>query len=358
MTMTIDRQPQAANGNGGEIQARDPARAVRKSALASMAERFSIDPSRLMEVMKATVIKGTANHRPSDEEVAVFIVVANQYGLNPFTREIHAFCDGQRGVVPIVGIDGWSHIVNAEPRFDGCDFQEVKGEDGDLGMTCTMHVKGRSHPIPVTEWLSECKRNTPPWNGMKRRMLRHKAFMQCARLAFSISGIYDEDEARDIINGEVVPNPQPNGGVKKLLSKITNKEVSEGQTFEASPEALESARLAEEEALRVIAEKSPSAQQQSSQQPPADLPSENQSIEDGTEGQQAPAPATAEEVDTPELFMDAINAAGIDHFDKPEKLQKWLDGRLMRIQKKGKLPQTTVQWRLDTLNLLRSGKLD
>jgi hypothetical protein len=33
---------------------------------------------------------------------------------------------------------------------------------------------------------------------MPKRMLRHKAFKECARLAFGFAGVYDEDEARDI----------------------------------------------------------------------------------------------------------------------------------------------------------------
>ena len=33
-------------------------------------------------------------------------------------------------------------------------------------------------------------------------MLRHKAMIQCARLAFGFVGIYDEDEAQRIVNPE------------------------------------------------------------------------------------------------------------------------------------------------------------
>ena len=231
----------AKNGNGiGNV----PTRPQRQSALAAMASRFAIDPARLMDVLKATVIKGTNGRHVSDEEVAAFIVVANQYGLNPFTREIHAFADSQKGIVPIVGIDGWAHLVNDEKRFDGCDFEDVKSDDQkDWGITCTMYVNDRSHPIRITEWHSECKRNTPPWNNMKRRMLRHKAFMQAARLAFSISGIYDEDEAKDILQGEIVgtPTDPTQTRSKQLTERITKRPVSENQILEPTPEEIERA---------------------------------------------------------------------------------------------------------------------
>jgi hypothetical protein len=47
--------------------------------------------------------------------------------------------------------------------------------------------------------MAECLRNTEPWQSHPQRMLRHKAFIQGARMAFGFSGIYDEDEARQII---------------------------------------------------------------------------------------------------------------------------------------------------------------
>ena len=56
--------------------------------------------------------------------------------------------------------------------------------------------------MKVTEYFDECKRNTDPWNQMPRRMIRNKAIIQAIRLAFGVSGIHDEDEARDI-SGQV-----------------------------------------------------------------------------------------------------------------------------------------------------------
>ena len=35
---------------------------------------------------------------------------------------------------------------------------------------------------------------TEPWKRWPRRMLRHKALIQAARIAFGFAGIYDEDE--------------------------------------------------------------------------------------------------------------------------------------------------------------------
>lgn len=218
MTTTTELSSLPVRQNGG---ATSPAR--KQSALAAMASRMAIEPARLMEVLKNTVIRPTDKYTPSDEEVAAFIVVANQYDLNPFVKEIYAFADPRKGIVPIVGIDGWAKLINREPRFDGCDFDTVN-LDGDIGMTCTMHVKDRAHPIKVTEWLKECQRPTDPWRGMPKRMLRHKAYMQAARIAFSISGIYDEDEARDII--ATPPNQQPEEPGVSRTQSVLNKAQS------------------------------------------------------------------------------------------------------------------------------------
>ena len=47
----------------------------------------------------------------SDEQMIALLIVADQYGLNPFTKEIYAFPDKHKGIVPVVGVDGWSRIM-------------------------------------------------------------------------------------------------------------------------------------------------------------------------------------------------------------------------------------------------------
>jgi hypothetical protein len=66
--------------------------------------------------------------------------------------------------------------------------------------TCIIYRKDRSHPISVTEYMSECKRGAGPWLSHPKRLLRHKAMIQCSRLAFGYTGIFDQDEAERIID--------------------------------------------------------------------------------------------------------------------------------------------------------------
>lgn len=155
------------------------------------------DGTGLMETLKATAFKGQV----SDAQMTALMVVANQYGLNPWTKEIYAFPDKNNGIVPVVGVDGWARIINQHDQFDGIDFEH----DAE-SCTCIIHRKDRKHPVRVTEYMAECKRGTGPWQSHPRRMLRHKAMIQCARLAFGYVGIYDKDEAERIIeSGEAEP---------------------------------------------------------------------------------------------------------------------------------------------------------
>lgn len=173
--------------------------------VSQLAAAFSIpDSGDLTAVLKATAFKGQV----SDAQMSALLIVASQYKLNPWTKEIYAFPDQNNGIVPVVGVDGWSRIINSHPQFDGMDF-----EQDEESCTCIIHRKDRSHPVRVTEYLSECKRNVKPWQSHPKRMLRHKAMIQCARLAFGYVGIHDQDEAERIIEKDITPGRQSGADV-------------------------------------------------------------------------------------------------------------------------------------------------
>lgn len=164
----------------------------------TLAKRFELgDGSGLMDTLKATAFKGQV----SDAQMTALLIVANQYGLNPWTKEIYAFPDKNNGIVPVVGVDGWARIINGNAQFDGMEF-----EQDDDKCTCKIYRKDRSRPTAVTEFMKECRRpGVGPWGSHPMRMLRHKAMIQCARLAFGFGGIYDQDEAERIAEIEINP---------------------------------------------------------------------------------------------------------------------------------------------------------
>ena len=168
------------------------------SPLTRLAKTHGVDP----KTMEAMLFDTVFPEGMSRVDAAAFMAVADRYGLDPIRRQIYAF-KGQGGrIVPIVGLDGWADLVARDGNCDGYTFREQNDDAGNVvAITCRMHVKGRSCPTEVTEYLSECTRGTPLRRTMPRRMLRHRAFIQCARIVFGFSGIYDEDEGRDIANG-------------------------------------------------------------------------------------------------------------------------------------------------------------
>lgn len=208
------------------------------SVIVRMAKRFGVDADKMLSTLKATAFRGDV----SVEQMMALAVVADQYGLNPWTKEIYAYPDKHNGIVPVVGVDGWSRIINTNPQFDGMDF--VEGELNEKSIPawieCRMHRKDRSHPICVKEYLVEVYREPfktregkiidTPWQSHPRRMLRHKAMIQCARLAFGFVGVYDEDEAeriRDAIDVTPVMTGDPRGDVTSIDWSLRDKHVEE-----------------------------------------------------------------------------------------------------------------------------------
>lgn len=217
-----------------------------QSLLVKMAERYSVEPQKMLATLKATAFRGDV----TNEQMMALLIVADQYNLNPWLKQIYAFPD-RNGIVPVVGVDGWARIINEHPQFDGMDFEQ----DAER-CTCRIYRKDRSHPTEVTEYMSECHRDTKPWESHPNRMLRHKAMIQCARLAFAFTGIFDEDEAERVVNAEpniihgkpVVTMPRakseailqtPPADVPQPVAGVTH---TEAQEFIAEMDATEIAR--------------------------------------------------------------------------------------------------------------------
>lgn len=189
------------------------------SLVAKIASRYSVDPDKLMTTLKATCFKLSVDKssgeikQVTNEQMMALLIVADQYGLNPFTKEIFAFEDKNKGVVPVVSVDGWSRIINGHKEIDGIEFHfadEMATPNG--GKPCpvwcevSIYHKGRSRPTVVREYLDEvyvAPRNgyAGPWQTHTKRFLRHKTFIQGGRVAFGFGGIYDEDEAYRVIDG-------------------------------------------------------------------------------------------------------------------------------------------------------------
>ena len=112
-----------------------------------------------------------------------------EYRLNPRADELDLvqFEEGHWQV--FITVNGWAKLINAHPAFCGIEFSEASElEEGvPLWMGCAIYRTDRIKPIEVKEYFTEMKTEHIAWQQMPRRMLRHRAMQQCARLAFGIT---------------------------------------------------------------------------------------------------------------------------------------------------------------------------
>lgn len=265
----MSTQPQQEQALAKPVQQTSP-------LVTELAARWKLTAKTMIDTLKATVFpQKDRDGKPvivTDGQLVAFLQVCHEYDLNPQIREIYAFPTKGGGIVPMVPVDGWSKIINRNPQMNGVQFRDewevVNGKKVLISTTCIIHRKDRQYPTEVTEYLHECMQaNKDPWIRWPARMLRHKAFIQCARIAFSLAGIYDPDEAERIaesgnhavaevtrpqrvVEGTVVTEAKPastsdapqNGGASTVVEteKVTveeNRSTDAPASSEVSPTA-------------------------------------------------------------------------------------------------------------------------
>ena len=215
------------------------------SLLEQMAGRFGMSADVLFNTLKGTIMKPDKDGRAATtEEMAAFMIVANKYELNPFTKEIYAFVDKRAGVVPIISTDGWTKLMTSHQAYKNHSFKYSETSvtlDGAKPCPewCEIDVekKDGSHVV-IREYLDEVYRPAfkaqggykveGPWQTHTKRMLRHKTKMQGGREAFGFTGIYDEDEAERIIDVVAIDPNAP-----KPIVSIKGKELPAPATEQA-----------------------------------------------------------------------------------------------------------------------------
>ena len=207
---------------GPEALSDPPLPAGHKSILVDVAASYGMEAKPFEATLRATVMPSNT----SREQFAAFLIVCKRYGLNPILKEIYAFPGRDGGIVPIVSIDGWLNLINSHPQFDGMEFDDHLDADGNLtAITCRIRRKDRQGAISVTEYLAECQRGTDPWRQWPRRMLRHKATIQCARYAFSFAGVSELDEVERAFDKPATPPatpPKPRATIEEFAAATGN----------------------------------------------------------------------------------------------------------------------------------------
>lgn len=232
------QQPQHTSQSTGENE---------KPLLVRMAERLgNVEPEKLWNVLKNDCFKVPFGQQPTNEQLMMLCIVAEQYGLNPLTKEIYAFPD-KGGIIPVIGVDGWVSILRRQPDYQGYEFRysdnmlRMPGAevDGIEWIECTMHIKGMTS-ITVREHLDEVykpprKGRSGPWQTHTKRMHRHKVLIQAIRMAFGFSGVYDADEAENIRNNRAKEGSEvditPSSPSSSLLPPADDSDLSESEHY-------------------------------------------------------------------------------------------------------------------------------
>lgn len=241
------------------------------SLIVKFASKYGVDADKLMSTLKATAFK-TKKGDPevSNEQMMALLIVADQYHLNPFTKELFAFPDKKAGIIPVVSVDGWSRIINEHPAFDGLEFvmstdilNHAEHKDCPAWIETVIYRKDRSHPIRVKEYLDEVYREPyksadgyvvpGPWQTHTKRFLRHKSLIQCSRIAFGFAGIYDQDEAERILETDtrIVATQPLQGATRGEQAKDALKRTATPtQTAKPATTAVQPEKTAEGQAAK------------------------------------------------------------------------------------------------------------
>ena len=213
----------AADIKTGEIVPLAPPAPSRPGLLARMAERYGLDP----QVFERTVFATCMPANASREEFIACMMIAHEHGLNPLVKEIY-FMRTKSGVIqPIVGVDGWVSKAHKHPHFKGFTFNDLHDAQGGLkAIECTLHRSDLDVPVKVTEYMAECRGDSPAWKKTPARMLRHRALTQAVRYGVGFAGVMDRDEFDQWQGGgDLNPAPRP-------LSPLADERVIE---HEAEP---------------------------------------------------------------------------------------------------------------------------
>lgn len=198
--------------------------AKRPSLQVAFAESYGIQPDKVFALLRDTALK--SKDPVTDAEVAAFMIVCNEYKLNPFIKEIYGFMSKGK-MQYVVAVDGWITFINRHPQLNGIEFVEnfsvENGKKFIESVTCTIHRKDRALPTVITEYYLECRRDTDNWKQQPIRMTRHKSLIQTARVAFGFAGVIDEDEASSMegFTGPILEGNTPD--VDREAEELFNK---------------------------------------------------------------------------------------------------------------------------------------
>jgi RecT family len=145
---------------------------------------------------------------------------ARRQSLDPLLQEIF-FIQYENQWQVSISIDGWIRLIHEHPYYSGLTFNESSESENGLPVwiECTIYRSDRLIPTTTREYLCEVRNDTELWRTMPRRMLRHRALQQCARLAL---GIFYPEYQQNLI--------QEGNNVTENLNQANNQLIHQENT--------------------------------------------------------------------------------------------------------------------------------
>lgn len=170
-----------------------------------------------LETIKRTVAKGATN-----DELNMFIHIAQQYQLDPFVKDLWFIKMGQQQPVIMTSRDGYLKIANRDPAFDGIVSDVVyandrfgKTKDGVnheygvkdrgtiIGAYALVYRKDRGFPVYVFAPMKDYCKSNGTWRQYPHAMILKVAEAMALKRAFSISGLVTREEME---GGDAMPS--------------------------------------------------------------------------------------------------------------------------------------------------------
>lgn len=275
---------------------------ARLSLAETMAHAYGMEAAPFLDAIKRAVFppadrKGAP---PTDAHLIAYMSACNEVGLNPFLGHVWPFPLQSGGFKPVASLDGWLHILNSHPQYDGDEYTEITDEDGKLvAGEVKIYRKDRSRPTIHREYLIEVRRDTEPWKVMPHRMLKNRTYCQGIRRTMGI-GLPDEEDVR---RGEEI--------------NVTAESIEMERTTETRADALRSKiqRARTETAPPAAPEAPPHA----APPPPAEPAGGAVALDEQDAGEPSPAPVDA-------LITDEQRQTLIDVVDN--RYERLKDGKM------------------------------
>ena len=195
-------------------------------------------------------IKGTVAKNSTDEELYMFLSLANQYGLDPFRREIwfikyHGkepqIFTSRDGMVRIAKNDKDFKQINSFAVYENDDFEieqqmtangleitsfrhKFKASDrGDvLGAYCIIEYHTKKPLLTYCDYNEYKSSSTSAWKKNASAMIRKVAEKEACRLSANISGLYIPEEMGDGYGVDDDVNAFKKGKTKTLKMAQSN----------------------------------------------------------------------------------------------------------------------------------------